>query len=290
MKMAMDEFTIVTKARAFVRQVNSTAIPAPIDAYIDKAAAKLKRDKTMKLGEAGYSYELKGIHHIVINANDRCERQNFTICHELAHIILGLPSEHDSDPWWSYAKRSPNEIACDVFAAELLLPYHVFKPLVEKADFGFATIGGLAKQFEASLTATGSRFATVIGAPCAFVLAEQGKVRYPARSTSLREAGAWIAPGSSLPTSSLAEALRGGTSYSGPVEIAADLWFDNWPRGGVLLEDAKHFHPWDQTLSLIWFDDEEVPLLPRSAREEEEETGLRELDGILPWPGKKRRR
>jgi len=128
--MAMDEFTIVTKARAFVRQVNSTAIPAPIDAYIDKAGAKLKLDKTMKPDEAGYSYELKGIHHIVINANDRCERQNFTICHELAHIILGLPSEHGSDPWWSYAKRSPNEIACDVFAAELLLPYHVFKPLV----------------------------------------------------------------------------------------------------------------------------------------------------------------
>jgi hypothetical protein len=68
------------------------------------------------------------------------------------------------------------------------------------------------------------------------------------------------------------------------------LWFDNWPRGGVLLEDAKHFQPWDQTLSLIWFDDEEVPPLPRSAREEEEELGLRELDGILPWPGKKRRR
>ena len=28
----------------------------------------------------------------------------------------------------------------------------------------------------------------------------------------------------------------------------------------------------------------------RSAREEDEDVGLRELDGILPWPGKSRRR
>jgi len=286
----MDEFTVVSRARAFIRQVNSTAIPAPIDAYLAHAGAKLKRDRTMKPDEAGYTYELKGSYHITVNATDRPERQNFTICHELAHIVLGLPSEHDNGPWWSYAKRSPNEIACDVFAAELLLPYHVFKPIVEKTDFGFAAVSSLAEQFEASLTATGSRFATVIEAPCAFVLAEQGEVRYPARSTSLREARGWIAPGSSLPGNSLAAALRGGTSYSGPAEISADLWFDDWNRGGMVLEDAKYFRPWDQSLSLIWFEDEEVPPPPRSVREEEEELGLRELDGTLPWPGKKRRR
>lgn len=286
----MDELTVVSRARAFVRQVNSAAIPAPIDAYLAKAGAKLKRDRTMKPDEAGYTYELKGSHHITVNAGDRPERQNFTICHELAHIVLGLPSEHGDGPWWSYAKRSPNEIACDVFAAELLLPYHVFKPIVEKADFGFAAVSSLAEQFEASLTATGSRFATVIDAPCAFVLAEQSKIRYPARSTSLREARGWITPGSSLPGGSLAAALRGGATYSGPIEVAADVWFDNWYRGGTVLEDARHLQARDQTLSLIWFEDEEIPPPPRSIREEEEELGLRELDGMLPWPGKKKRR
>jgi hypothetical protein len=51
------------------------------------------------------------------------------------------------------------------------------------------------------------------------------------------------------------------------------------------MEDTRYFQPWDQTLSLIWFD-EEVPALPQSVREEE--VGLRELDGVLPWPGKRR--
>jgi hypothetical protein len=171
-----------------------------------------------------------------------------------------------------------------------LLPYHLFKPLVEAAPFGFKAINQLAGQFEASLTATGSRFAAVIDAPCAFVLAEQGKIRYAARSTQLREAKAWIPPGLSLPTESLSGNLRAGATYTGPKEIAADLWFDDWTRGGELLEDARYFQPWDQTLALIWFDDEEVPGPSRSIREEEEEVGLRELDGILPWPGKKKRR
>lgn len=286
----MDEFTVVSKARAFIRKVNPTTIPVPIKAYLNEVNAKVKPDKSMDLDESGSTFEANGTHFISVNGNDKPERQNFTVCHELAHIILGLPSEHGSSPWWSYAKRSPNEIACDVCAAELLLPYHLFKPLVDAAQFGFKAIDQLASQFEASLTATGSRFATVIDAPCAFVLAEQGKVRYPARSTQLREAKAWIRPGSYLPTGSLSEKLRAGAAYTGPQEIAADLWFDDWTRGGELTEDARYFAPWDQTLSLIWFEDEEVPSPPRSIKEAEEEVGLRELDGILPWPGKKKRR
>jgi hypothetical protein len=46
-----------------------------------------------------------------------------------------------------------------------------------------------------------------------------------------------------------------------------------------------------QTLTLLWFEDEEVPPLKWSKQEEEEEEwGIKELDGILPWPGRKRRK
>jgi hypothetical protein len=286
----MDEFAVLSKARAFIRKVNATTTPAPIKAYLEAVNAKVKPDKSMGPDEAGSSFEMNGIHFISVNANDKPERQNFTICHELAHIILGLPSDHGSSPWWSYAGRPPNEVACDVFAAELLLPYQLFKPLADEAQFGFRAIGQLAGQFGASLTAAGSRFAAVVDAPCAFVLTEQGKVRFAAHSVSLRDAKAWIPYGSPPPVGSLSERLRAGAAYTGPEGIAADLWFDNWTRGGELLEDARYFRPWDQTLSLVWFDDEEVPSPPRSIREEEEDVGLRELDGILPWPGKKKRR
>jgi hypothetical protein len=248
-------------------------------------------ERDLALDEPGWSFENSGKHYICVNGKDSDERRNFTACHEIAHIVLGLPSDHQAMPWWSYAKRSPNEVACDVFAAELLLPYRLFKPLVDKSDISLSAVDGLAKDFVASTMATGSRFATFINAPCAFVLSEQGKVRYASRSRALREANAWVQPRIALPKGSVCERLRAGGACDGPEETDAEIWFSNWDRGGVLLEDARHLAQRDQTVALIWFEDEEVPAPERDRdRREEEESGLAELDGVLPWPGKRRRK
>jgi len=289
--MVMDEFSAALKARELVNKVGPTAIPVPIQPYLDQIGAVLRIDKDLGPEEAGYTIEVKGKHHIHVNSNDSDERQRFTACHEAAHIYLELPSEHAELPWWSYAKRSPNEIACDVFASELLLPYKLFKPLVDKSEISLAVVDGLAHNFAASAMATGSRFATFVGAPCAFILSERGKVRFASRSKTLREANAWVHPRSALPSGSVCERLRAGGSYNGPEEIEANIWFNSWERGGVLLEDARHIVRWDQTVALIWFEDEEVPAPTRDRRGREERTlGLAELDGVLPWPGRRRRK
>lgn len=289
----MDEFTAVTRARALVRKVNPTTSKAPLDAYIKEIGARLSIETDLGPDEPGYSTKIGDKHVICVNGNDRESRRRFTICHEIAHIVLGLPSEHEAMPWWSYAKRSPNEVCCDVFAAELLLPLHLFEPMVERADIGLAAISKLAEDFAASDMATGSRFAMAITAPCAFVLSEQGRVRYASCSKPLREAKAWISPGADLPAASLSARARAGAKVDGSEEIAADLWFNDWKRGGVLLEEARYLKQWDQTLTLLWFPDEEIPIATTSdgrPLDEEEEPLLRELDGELPWPGKKRRK
>ena len=289
----MDELSAVLKARGLVKSVNPTAPPVPVEAYLEKIGAVLRRRYDLEPNEPGWSFEHEGKHYVCVNGKDSDERQRFTICHEAAHIALGLPSEHEGMPWWSYAKRSPNEILCDVFAAELLLPYTLFKPLAEKVEIGFNAIATLAGRFEASVMATGSRFATVVSAPCAFVLSEEGKVRYASRSTPLRDANAWITPRSVIPVGSITERVRAGGQCDGAEEIAADLWFSDWSRGGILLEEARHLASWDQTQTLLWFEDEEVPPQTRDRfgnEVEEEEPLLRELDGTLPWPGKKRRK
>jgi hypothetical protein len=73
--------------------------------------------------------------------------------------------------------------------------------------------------------------------------------------------------------------------------VNADIWFADWERGGVLLEEARHFSQWDQTLTLLPFENGEVPPEKKEeVREDEEELGLEELDGNLRWPSKKRRR
>lgn len=277
----MDELSVVLKARELINKVSPTIIPFPIEAYVEHVGAVLRPRHDLEPDEPGWCFESNGKHYICVNAKDREERQRFTACHELAHIVLGLPSEHKELPWWSYAKRSPNEIFCDVFAAELFLPYKLFEPLVEKVDISLAAVDDLAKRFVASNMATGSRFATLVSAPCAFVLSEQGKVRYASRSTALREARAWISPRMALPRGSVSERVRAGGTCDGPEETEADLWFDDWDRGGVLLEDARHLKQWDQTVALLWFQDEQVPPPKRERRQEQEELGLSELDGIL---------
>ena len=139
------------------------------------------------------------------------------------------------------------------------------------------------------MTSTSSRFAAATDLPCAFVLSQSGIVRYASRSKALREAGAWISIGSRVPPSSSARAARaqGGQQIS---EISADLWFSDWKRGGTLIEESRFLPKWDQCLTLIWFDDNEVPDPGFATDDDGEEPLLKELDGVLPWPGKSRRR
>ena len=287
----MDELSAVFKARTFVREAGLLVIPPSIEAYVQHVGGVLRLDSELSDDEPGYSFESNGKRYICVNEKDSSERRRFTACHELAHIVLGLPSEHSSMPWWSYAKRPKNEILCDVFAAELLLPVRLFEPLVREEPIGFTAIDELGRHFVASTTATGSRYVTVMDAPCAFVLSEQGRVRYASRSKALREAAGWIPPRMGIPLGTPSARGREGSEEKGPEEVAADVWLSDWRRGGMLLEEVRHLKTWDQTLTLLWFEDEEVPPLP-GERDDivEGEQLLPELDGVLPWPGRNRRR
>jgi hypothetical protein len=54
----------------------------------------------------------------------------------------------------------------------------------------------------------------------------------------------------------------------------------------------RHLQQWDQTLTLLWFEDEEVPPALRGQYREQDDDDelLKELVGNLRWPGKRRRR
>jgi hypothetical protein len=286
----MDEQDVAMKAREFIAAAGPLAFPVLVDAYARHIGGAVT---TEALGEQEDAWSVRlpnGKYQICVNCAHNARRQRFSVCHEVAHVALGIPADH-SAPSWSYARRSPGEIACDVFAAELLLPYKLFKPRVDATYMGLTAVGELADEFEASLISTASRYATFSRELCALVLSEGGKVRYCARSASLRAAGAWVRPGTPLPTDALSARLRAGTASTGPEEAEPDQWFEDWDRNGSLYEDACHFGQWDQTLTLLWFDNDDLPPPPAERKRWEEETqGLRELDGILPWTSRNKRR
>jgi Zn-dependent peptidase ImmA (M78 family) len=289
----MDEAEIQQQARAFVANLDISNIRTDLSPYVLAANAKVKKTD-LNQGESGYTItKPDGKHIITVNALETEERQRFTICHEVAHIMLDLPSSHDEVPSWSYAKRHANEIACDTFAAELLMPYKQWLSAIPKEEPSVSLIEHMAGEFCISFPAAASRFACLSDLPCAFITMERGAIRYAARSTSLRRAGAWISPKSPIPQGSVSHRLRAtSTNATDSAEVAQDIWFENWEKGFDLWELAKHYHRTDTTIALLWFDDDDLPEteVSRFGVRIKDDGGLAELTGELPWPGRSKRR
>lgn len=286
----MDELDVAMKAREFIGKCGPLSLPVSVHHYAGQIDGVVNTEALQENEDAWSARMPNGKYRICVNCAHNGRRQRFSVCHEIAHVVLDISADH-SAPSWSFARRPPGEIACDVFAAELLLPHKLFKSRVDAADMSFAAVGELSDEFDASLISTGSRFATFSREPCAFVLSEGGKVRYGSRSTSLRAANAWIKPGTNLPIDSYSARVRAGSMPSSPEEADPGAWFENWDGDGSLYEDVRHLGQWDQTLTLLWFDEDDLAPPPNgTTRWSEDDYLLRELDGNLPWPGKSKRK
>ena len=289
----MDEAEVQLRARAFISSIDTTNIRNDLSVYVKAVNAKVLMEELGE-GESGTTFTRPdGKHVITINSREIEERQRFTVCHEIAHIILGVPSNHQEVTPWSFAKRDLNEVMCDIFAAELLMPYKQWKEKVPNEEPSAEIIEWMASEFRSSFPATASRYATLAEIPCALVTMERGSVRYAARSMPLRRVNAWIPPRSTIPDGSIANRLRQeGRSQLETGEVAQDIWFEDWENGLDMWEMGRHYKSSDTTISLLWFDNEDLPVVEtdRFGKRLVDNGGLAELTGELPWPGRSKRR
>lgn len=270
-----------------------TNIRDDLSVYVAAAAAKVVKEE-LNEGESGYTTTTpKGRHIITVNSLEPPQRQRFTICHEIAHIVLGLPSHHEEVPSWSFVKRDINETFCDMFAAELLMPHTQWREKLQDDEPSLEVIERMAAEFDVSFPAAASRLATLSEWPCAWVTMDRGVVRHAARSTALRQARAWIAPRTPIPPGSVAHRLReSGVNGVEIGDVPQDVWFQDWEAGLDLREIARHYASSDTTGSLLWFEEDELPQVEvgRFGQRHQDDGGLKELDGNLPWPSGKKRR
>lgn len=290
----MDDLTVQAKARQFMAGLDLSRIDTDLSVYLDKVRARLKKEE-LDEGESGYTLTKRnGTSTIVVNERERLERQRFSVCHEVGHIVLELNSNHREIPSWSYAKRDENEIWCDMFAAELLMPYERFKADVDNEEPSFELIERLRLKYVTSFSATASRVAAVSDYPCAFVTMNSTVIRHASRSVALRKLNAWIAPRTPIPSGSLAHQLiSDGVQTQGLELVSQDVWFQDWPQGYELTELAKHYPNYDETFSILWFENDDGPDEPVntfSAKPAADDGLLKELDGVLSFPEKRRRR
>lgn len=261
-----------------------SAITVDVDTYSKAVNARI-RYEALEPGESGYTVPKGTGFVIAVDSNGIRERQRFTVCHEIAHVVLRLPTVHGELPSWSYAKRDLNEVWCDVFASELLMPAQQFQAMTPDGDPSIEIIDGLARRFGVSFPATASRYATLAAFPCAYVTMEGGMVRYAGPNAALRRRGIRMSMKCPIPGGSIAERLRrAGESSSAVEEVAQDIWLENCDSGYGLWELSRHFPKYDQTMSLLWCTDEDLPQgeVDRvNRRVDDDDGGLEPLDGVI---------
>lgn len=291
----IDEADIRMKARQFMAGLDLSSIANDLSVYTRKVQAKLRKEE-LEPGESGYTLTKRdGSSVIIVNDLEKLERQRFSTCHEVGHVVLGLGSDHRESPAWSYAKRDENEIACDIFAAELLMPFDAFKRDVDQEEPSFELVERLRAKYVVSFAACASRVAAVTDYPCAFVTMNSRVIRHASRSKTLRDLKAWVVPKSPIPEGSVAHRLIRDEEWSGEDhDVPQDVWFQDWPKGYDLTELAKHYPNYDETFSLLWFEADSGPDEPvnnfAGVPAAEDDGGLKELDGTLSFSKRSRRR
>lgn len=285
----ISEARAIVRARAFVRSCGIDSIPVDIQKYLSAANADMRTSNRLAPGAAGNTMFVRGRHLITINPNDTPERQRFTVLHEIAHIVLDLPSKHgdadSSDALYSYVRRPPEEVICDTFAAECLLPHEFLRRDLKDSVAGFGFVDEIATKYQASLACTASRVAVNAPYACAYVLSQEGHVRFAAYSTPMRESRFWVTPGIAVPVASVTGRCLAGEQASASGIIPAYLWTSS--DGFVdmdLSEEVRVMRAWNQGLTLLWLDvgdDADMKKDRTPVEREDDEPLLREFDGIL---------
>ena len=282
----MDETEVRYRGRRFVTAALSAVGMPDMEPYAKAVNARL-RYEPLPPGESGYTVPKGTTFVITVNSDESKERQRFTVCHEVAHIALALPTAHGEVPSWSYAKRHLNEVWCDIFASELLMPYEAFRKKIPDGEPSVEFIEALAREFGASFPATASRYASLAPFPCAYATMDGELVRFAEANAALRRKGLRITMKCPIPLGSVAHRLREARQSSIDTDqVAQDVWFENCESGYDLWELSRHYGEYDQTISLLWCTEDDLPRgeVDRfNRRVDEDDGGLEELYGDITW-------
>ena len=217
-------------------------------------------------------------------------KKNFTIAHELGHLLLPGHDESivcmqtDVETW--HSGLSKQELEANEFAGELLMPTAVLTGLLSDWKPSFDLVEALASRFSTSLTATAYRCVEVTGHACALVWSEAGATKWFKRSEEFKH---WVRLRERLDSRTLASDCFGTKSVPAAQErVAAAAWLDGTiPEDALVLEHTRCMSSYEGALTLLWL---QRPFVADSKREED---ALEELDpkefgmGRQKWPTKR---
>lgn len=287
----MDEITAISKARRLISDLGIQGHPIDAFGIAESLGFEVQLSNKLDPGEAGKLIPLGNRKIILLNQNDHPYRQRFTVLHEVAHDVLALSSSHGEKLAGSelerFKGRPREEIFCDLFAAECLVPWKRIKPFADSMEYTAATIDELAEQFEASRHCVASRFAQASCEHLAFVPVEDGIVRHAVMSKRLREKQIWIDTGIHVPhNSAAAKALSSGGEHA-VAELDGTDWSSSDAAGGFgVREEVLHSARHGQILALLTFEEGVIDVTSDGLADEDGDVLLSELTGYPSWSKK----
>lgn len=192
---------------------------------------------------------------ITVNRRDNKERQRFSAAHELGHwmhhrgkVAFACDSQHFTSQWTG----DDQETIANQYAAELLLPTFLFKPMAIGKPIIFGTVKALAAQFQTSLTTTAIRLVELATTPSMVICSGPKARNWFIPNPALEAASQW--PRRTLSPESLAYGLLHGKKQpTGPVDLPASTWFGgSTAKHAYVTEDSLRITPQLVLTLLTW--------------------------------------
>lgn len=191
---------------------------------------------------------------ITVDNNASIGRKRFSAAHELGHWIkdrgkIAVECDQKSMDW----TEDNRERMANRYAADLLLPSYLFRPMADKKPITFSTVKDLADAFRTSMTSTAIRLINYGSFPAMVICYSSTGRRWFFRGSGVPDS---LWPVKELAKQSLAYELLYSGMSRGPVDVYASEWIDH-PESGryAVKEDSIKIAP-DCVLSLIWWEDE----------------------------------
>lgn len=185
-------------------------------------------------------------------------RKNFTIAHEIGHFVLAgheqesLACASSDVADWSESSGE-RERDADGFAAELLMPASLVRPLVNSLAPSLQTIEEIARKFRTSLSAAAWRYCDLVSEPCAVVWSTDGVAQWSKRSATFSSA---LAKGKRIEEGSFADACFRKAKVPGrPRTVPVGLWLSATDLNSTrqIWEQSKALPAYRSVISLLWF-------------------------------------
>lgn len=255
-----DKLSSILKAREIIR-----ALDIEDSSEIDIEAIAMERGAIVVEGclkGAEGRLSILGSQALITVRSDIPEsgKKRFIIAHELGHFELHQAkfpavscSASDFSEW---SKNKPLEVEANYFAAELLIPEHIFKGKTEGKELSKSLIESLSKEFQTSLTATSIRFVT-LRSEYALVCSEKSIIK-------------WFVIGGEFPynlnvvgklhpDSTAYDFFKGQDLPNTFLPVTMDAWIDDhrFNTNNKVMEMAIALPAYNQALSFIYVDSDE---------------------------------